>query len=98
MIGRIGQKIVCVIADRNSDWMRDWLTEGAIYTIADIGPITRRGDKIAFTSDTGFALIEVDRRHRFNCQRFRPIVERKTETGMAILNKILKTQKIEEKV
>ena len=83
---RVGEKVVCVDADEN--W---FLTQDAIYTIVGILP----GN---FRQCDGLHLAEIAHPSglAFYASRFRPIVERKTDTGMAILQKLLqpKTEEV----
>ena len=83
---RVGQKGVCVDASPTYVGHPVPLTLGAIYTI----------ETVVFACGLqGVSLREVksfaDRHHRaeFLASRFRPLVERKTDTGMAILKSIL---------
>jgi len=98
MTFRVGQKVVCI--DDAPDAQRRWvfvrgvLKAGRTYTCA--GP----GSKTYHDVPT-IVLEEVENDLRaFRASRFRPAIERSTQTGMAILKKIAAnpTKKIREKV
>lgn len=87
---QVGQKVACVDASpcRGGCCLCP-LVEGKVYTITHINP-----DPDQF-GDIGVELFEVSppksyfHQPGFRSTRFRPVVERKTDTGMAILTKIL---------
>lgn len=94
MAFRVGQKVVCVDDSGWESWRASWLlpVTGTTYTIRSIGH--------AYTNETQEPCIRLEElRNReaqvpgqepnFRASRFRPLVERKTETGMAILREIL---------
>lgn len=100
MAFRVGQKVVCVddAPPRNPlDNAGRRLVLNAIYTIRGIDP----------ENGTGLYLVEVpcglvvqpySTPIGWSPNRFRPIVERKTDTGFAILTEILNGQRVPEKV
>lgn len=110
MAFNIGQKVVCVDASIHPEHERPWLeydrdleglTLGQIYTIRDIG--------FSVFDDHPVVWLEEIRRRKAHPHagfkeapywigRFRPLQERSTETGMAILRKILKGAKVDEQV
>ena len=87
MIFRVGQKVVCVDAAETNNWNIPELMEGGIYTIS-------------WTDGPDVLLVEPTFRSRFGlntpfrADRFRPIVERKTDIGFAheILRKATRKQ------
>jgi hypothetical protein len=92
MAFRVGQKVVCVneAPDPDSFFLEtDVLRNGAVYTVASIGP-THWGNP-------GVALIEVPRPMgmSFRASRFRPAVERKTD--ISIFTEILNGQRVPER-
>lgn len=94
---RIGQKVVCVAANFNHDWsvVPNRPQNGLIYTIRglrmwnfrDKGPLVCvyleeiHNDVNHWTSGE-------HAEHPFAAWRFKPLIEKKTDTGMAILKKI----------
>lgn len=81
---RVGQKVVCVDAsEKNGRWFADAPIEGRVYTIVGFAE-TKRG--------TGLLLQEIANDEEFcgsySPNRFRPIVERKTDISIftAMLN------------
>jgi hypothetical protein len=102
MTFHVGQRVVCVDADALSvavPWFRadldmDGLTKGRVYTIRKIGTYSTHLADIPLVW-----LHEIIRPMRggiANCYgevgyapcRFRPLIERKTDSGVAILKKI----------
>ena len=81
---RVGQKVVCVDATPR-DYPVCLVTEGKIYTIHSILGERRSVRLVEVTGLNPF--------HDFYADRFRPLVSRSTETGMAILRDLLKTTK-----
>lgn len=87
---RVGQKVVCV----ETKYREEFLSEGAVYTIADV-----IGRRLAHSFDgagyfTALVLDEVENINGFDARRFRPAIERGTESGMSILRNLLnKTDK-----
>lgn len=87
---RVGQKVVCVDAGPSTVDGVVMLSKGAVYTITGFD-----------TSGKGGLLLSEVPHHRFYCNgtpagwwhwRFRPVTERKTDTGMAILREILERE------
>lgn len=106
MAFRVGQKVVCVDDTVHEEWhvpgyeytgCLDGLKSGQIYTIRDIGysdfdrAMVVRLEEIKRPDD---GLYEES---PYRAERFRPIVEGKTDTGMVILRKLLTDTKIKEK-
>ncbi len=97
----IGQKVVCVDETPvKPDYTMDGLTKGHTYTIRWIGKYTHPLDGLG--QNITVRLEELCRKPSpigsdvpFLARRFRPLIEKSTETGMAILRKILKTKKVE---
>ena len=104
---RIGQKVVCVnAANRHAGKIirgyrvtadLNGLTEGAVYTV--------RGFGTAWTD--GSSTILLGELHRppflgveqgYVVSRFRPVVEKSTDAGMAILKEILERETIKDAV
>lgn len=98
-----GQKVVCVDATwRVPDGP---LVEGRVYTVD--GVTSQPSIYCGASKSAGFSLrlVEVPRwrghdyrSDRFDASRFRPLTERSTETGMAILRKIADGQPVQEGV
>lgn len=90
---RIGQKVVCV--DDECAPGRAWVRWGppklgAVYTVAATGLNSING------AGTCIAVEEIKGQYR--ASRFRPVTERKTETGMAILREILDRESHQDRV
>ncbi len=116
MAFHVGQKVVCIDANFSPDWHTiPWSTTGTLAILPTQGTIyTVRGSKIWHFKDSGdqlgLYLNEVvnppgnfkwgKMEHPFAAWRFRPVVERNTEAGMAVLRKIADdaSKKITEKV
>ena len=88
---RVGQKVVCVDASSTSTRGKDFeLQKGRIYTVRWTG---------TYEEMVCIRLEEITKRSReaanpvrdmpFRATRFRPLVEKKTDAGMAILKSIL---------
>lgn len=103
----VGQKVVCVDDGWNevtTTYEIQCPTKGAVYTVRaltvgwpEFGSVPALLlDEVRNPKDPCFASGEV----AFGRRRFRPAVERSTETGMAVLRKIASdiTTKITEKV
>lgn len=108
----VGQKVVCVTAAAGDVPLRtggpEWpsaVTVGSIYTIRDVdarymphyGVLGLRFEEYHHPAkETAWGLVET----AFPSVFFRPVIERSTETGMAILRKIADetTKKITERV
>lgn len=73
---QVGQKVVCIDADRTNDFGINELSEGAVYTVSWVGRATD-----AAGSYLGICVSEHKRMvpMPFGCGRFRPITERKTD-------------------
>lgn len=112
MAFHVGQKVVCVDDAKHPEfhlpgWMYygdlDGLTKGRIYTVRSVynDPYSHRlcisleeiNRKAMFSNDPDYHHSD-----GFWSGRFRPVVEKSTDTGMAILRKLLVGGKIEEKV
>lgn len=84
----VGMKVVCVDAGPNFWGEPVPLVENQIYVIRGIV------SKPDCDGDTGLHLVGVEHRPNrtgcssFKASRFRPLIERSTETGMAILRKV----------
>lgn len=71
MAFRVGQRVVCVDAERTARWSRQWLVEGTIYTIKSFA-------ECLVTGGPGVHLEEVTRDNiyaPFGLWRFRPLVD-----------------------
>jgi deoxyribodipyrimidine photolyase-like uncharacterized protein len=79
---RVGQRVVCVDA-KPRFYSTCHLIEGAIYTIVGFREFSPRW-RAAWVAE-----VQSQSKNGFFADRFRPVVERKTDTGMAILTKIL---------
>jgi hypothetical protein len=80
MTFRVGQKVVCVDAAGEAA-----LELGSVYTISEILPPTFcrwRGLK-RYTIGLWFAELPVDDEYGYAPERFRPVVERKTDISFA---------------
>jgi hypothetical protein len=106
---RIGQKVVCVdtttsLPGSNGLWHPDCdvPVQGEVYTVRAVGAKARgllgiKLKEIVCVAHTNGVLC---RDEFYWAARFRPLVESKTSTGMAILESILANpkQKIQEKI
>lgn len=95
MAFRVGQKVVLINNTPDRGYRiypedRPFFIKGDIFTISEVG---LRGS--GYHDEPCLRLKEL--RWKYRQSRFRPVVEKSTETGMAILRKILKTQKVEER-
>lgn len=89
----VGQKVVCVDAERTNPYEKAELTEGVVYTISSlVGEISRFAAPFSLPQHArglGFNLQEVPGRGvPFAAIRFRPVVERKTD--ISVLTALLK--------
>lgn len=77
---RVGQKVVCVLEPLMCNPKH--LKKGEVYTISKAGLIS---------PSTGEPLVALKEHgdQGYFARRFRPLVERKTDTGIAILKSIL---------
>lgn len=93
----VGQKVVCVDASANTfSGIKPRLVEGAIYTV---GALEDRWDGLAIDLiEVPVNAEELAMHSAYNSNRFRPLIERKTDTGMAVLKKLLKTKPHDELV
>jgi hypothetical protein len=103
MVFHVGQKVVCVDADDTSAHGRKELSEGSVYTVRWVGQNDRKHPARPELSNTvGVRLIEIPIRSHgdnpFSALRFRPLVSKSTETGMAILREILDRENVDDKV
>lgn len=85
MTFHVGQKVVCVNGNA------PYLLTGQIYTVLSVEPQFLEVDCIPTGGHPSM------NRHWLKC-RFRPIVDKKTETGMAILREILDRESHQDKV
>ena len=95
-----GQKVVCV-NDKPGYWGHGrFLRKGAIYTITAIKNEPSRTSPITWTKRpiVQVAELKLAPTEWLNAERFRPIEEKSTETGMAILRGILDGQPIKETI
>ena len=93
----VGQKVVCV-DDCHLGYGRrvpdlDWIVKGEIYTVSCTPFLNGWGN---------FAIHLTERPNKraktgFHISRFRPVIERKTETGMAILREIIDRESHQDK-
>lgn len=90
----VGQKVVCVDAtsityhEKGSE-----LVEGHIYTVREVGITVRnmlglRLQEQKLTTALGYWSGRPHTDAFYRASRFRPVQERKTDTGMAILRKV----------
>lgn len=89
---RVGQKVVCIDAAPGGWGFAENLILNAVYTVSEFRPPSM--GRISPTERGKFAAVRVAEitlspGDWFLASRFRPAVERKTDTGMAILTKIL---------
>jgi hypothetical protein len=92
MAFRVGQKVVCVDANSNDPrcgpgWRADPLRNGAIYTIAGFGT-SKFGETCLLLEEAKNTAMH---QYGYHPRRFRPLTERSTEAGMAILRSYLVT-------
>ena len=82
---RVGQKVVCVDA---GGWVQR-LSNGKTYTVTAIGEAFNRN---------WVGLYETPGKHdlQWESRRFRPLIEKSTDTGMAILREILDRETIRD--
>ena len=105
MTFRIGQKVVCVddVPRAGFDgWHPDCdiPQKGSVYTVREIG-LTVYGDPGLKLEEIRCCVRSSGNEHVdtfYFAQRFRPVVERKTETGMAILREILDRESHQDRV
>lgn len=99
MAFRVGQKVVCVddAPPRFCDklHMPNWLTKGAQYTIRKSCP--EFGVHLFEVVNPIADFFEKRGEGHWDPARFRPLIEKKTETGMAILQEILDRESIEDR-
>lgn len=105
---RVGQKVVCV--DDTSVEGSRWFPgsqpkKGVVHTVREVGRTVRgfvglQLQEIKLQAAFGFYSHQRQEDAFYRADRFRPVIERKTETGMAVLRKIASdiTTKINEKV
>lgn len=101
MAFRIGQKVVCVNdTPARISGIPNGLVKGTVYTVVATG-LTNPIDPQKLPC---IQVLELPSPHPLDrgyqilwAHRFRPVVERKTDTGMAILRKLLTDTKIKEK-
>jgi len=83
MAFRVGQKVVCVDANPRNGHVSN-LTEGAVYTVRAFGP--------SKDGSPGISLDEIYHPFPFYQDRFRPVVERKTD--ISVFTKMLTGSKV----
>jgi hypothetical protein len=86
MTFRVGQKVACIDADGADD-----LSHGAIYTIKEILPVSKRVWRGSWCTYAPILLVEAKPNSgtvAFCPERFRPVVER--ETDITIFTEILR--------
>lgn len=90
MAFHVGQKVICINADPKAFIKETWwndptfcLEKDAIYTIRQIIPDHQHFNKKA----TAIRVYEIDRSMPFWAERFRPLVERKTD--ISVFEKLL---------
>lgn len=105
MAFRVGMKVTCIddVFWSGRDPRCNYPVKGDIYTIRSFDH-----NRPGCESPVGLRLEEIinpilpypggDDETSFPPWRFRPLIERKTDTGMAILRKLLDGNKIEERV
>lgn len=95
----VGQKVVCVDARRN--WGHDDfpLKKNSVYTVSGMCSYREAQDSIFGSKVTPrLCLAEIpEKTYGFHVSRFRPVIERKTETGMAILREIIDRESHQDK-
>lgn len=94
---RIGQRVVCVDDGTPFPTVSSPLTKGNVYTV-------RATDDRPHSKGQAIALAEIRVEASaplltgfFYSSRFRPVIERKTDTGMAILREILDRESHQDK-
>lgn len=93
---RVGQKVVCVDASPGRHTFIRYLKRGAIYTIRGID--TESGQYGVWLQEVILPVIAPWKLEMsFMPTRFRPIVEKSTDTGMAVLREILDRESFDEK-
>jgi hypothetical protein len=104
MAFHVGQKIVCINTKRLSDreTIARFLSEGAIYTIRKVGECPyapyRKWGPVVWLEEI---IVNGGNSERwpdfpFAALRFRPLVEKSTDAGMAILRDILDRETIKD--
>lgn len=89
---RVGQKVVCVDASPGKHgYAPRYVNKGEIYTVS----------RLTVSNDgPALRLIEVnfDPQDWLLCKRFRPLIEKSTDTGMAVLREILDRETVKDTV
>ena len=100
----VGQKVVCAdlrIFGNGRQEAASFLTLGDVYEIRWVGVLPYEPDRL--DGPTGVRLVEIIREespnpafsdYPFASWRFRPVVQRKTDTGFAVLEDILKRESV----
>jgi len=83
----VGQKVVCV----EGSTLNYILEKGKSYTISDYGDFW--GELLYDVAE-----IKTDIPHGWAARMFRPLIEKSTDTGMAILREILDRESVGDKV
>lgn len=106
MAFRVGQKVVCVDVGRRhlpNQTVANWLSLDVIYEIRWIGPCPYPGwdDGIPCVRLVGIDRGECDGRPEwydfpFCTTRFRPVIEKSTDVGMAIFREILDRETVKD--
>jgi len=83
----VGQKVVCVDVSRRQGASQCYLVKGNIYTISFIGELRDGETAVCVEEDPNPPVIPGF--GDWLASRFRPLVSKSTETGMAVLREIL---------
>jgi len=89
----VGQKIVCVDNKPHPRYGPNPLKIGTEYTFIGYAPTDRDGTPGLFIAEHLSGAQRAGNSYGWRVSRFEPAVERKTDTGMAILKKLLVPQK-----
>lgn len=95
----VGQRVVCVDTSKPDigkvfhgfrvSGDLDGLQDGKIYTIRGFHPVWTTGEPGVYLEEIKRRISSDDGKEvSFKASRFRPLIERSTETGMAILRKV----------
>lgn len=107
MAFRVGQKVVCINDQGTTCLNQKELCSGAIYTVRWIGSMSsvKWSANALRTDGLGIRLNEFVRGpcptageadQPFSIRRFRPVVEKSTDIGMAILQEILDRETVKD--
>jgi hypothetical protein len=81
MTFRVGQKVVCV-DDRSNLWTAPWIKRGCIYEISGFTAGTHDPLGLFPDNSSDILLVGIEKPGGFAAERFRPIVERKTDISV----------------